>query len=205
MLRPLATLAVVAIAALLAGPATAAPRDPDVPRPDPPGRWRVIDHTDEKSTSKCIGNPITPLCTVETDRACLLRKDDKLCAATVGRTVDDIRLIREESERDYDERMRAVFAKSRIPRLDEYEKFRVIKAERASAKNLPRLKAPINRRSKPYRVEIGDIVITIDEVNCWRSGPMPGCSTPPYGLKWIYFLHRKGDQWVIVDEHYPGD
>lgn len=46
----------------------------DVPSPD---EWRFISSGD--STSKCIGDPKTPLCAVETVIACFARMDINLC------------------------------------------------------------------------------------------------------------------------------
>lgn len=44
-----------------------------------PGEKRVLDFTNEGSTSRCIGDPKTPLCAAETMAACLIRADWKLC------------------------------------------------------------------------------------------------------------------------------
>lgn len=42
---------------------------------------KVMDFTNAGSTSTCIGNPVTPLCAVETFEACLYRAEWSLCAA----------------------------------------------------------------------------------------------------------------------------
>jgi hypothetical protein len=57
--------------------------DPDLPPIDPPGRWRVLTHDDATSTSKCIGNPKTPLCAVESWNACKLRHVGELCLVAI--------------------------------------------------------------------------------------------------------------------------
>lgn len=41
--------------------------------------WRVLDMTNEGSTSDCIGDPKTPLCAVETVSACFNRGEWNLC------------------------------------------------------------------------------------------------------------------------------
>jgi hypothetical protein len=51
---------------LESGSSLAQTPDPDLPAIDPPGKGRVMTHDDLTSTSNCIGNPITPLCAVET-------------------------------------------------------------------------------------------------------------------------------------------
>ena len=40
---------------------------------------RLLEFTNEESTSTCIGNPVTPLCAVETFAACRLRAEWALC------------------------------------------------------------------------------------------------------------------------------
>jgi len=59
--------------------AACAGHDPDLPPPDSRGSWRIIGLTDEASTSDCIGKPISPICAIETNIACLLRHDLELC------------------------------------------------------------------------------------------------------------------------------
>lgn len=59
--------------------AACAGHDPDLPPPDPRGSWRIIGLTDATSTSDCIGKPISPICAIETNIACLLRQDSELC------------------------------------------------------------------------------------------------------------------------------
>lgn len=43
------------------------------------GEKRILDFTNEGSTSRCIGDPRTPLCAVETLEACRIRTEWKLC------------------------------------------------------------------------------------------------------------------------------
>lgn len=57
----------------LAGTAVA-----QIPAADPAGQYRLIG-TPERSDSRCIGKPETPLCAVETLLACFARRDDALC------------------------------------------------------------------------------------------------------------------------------
>lgn len=56
----------------------------DPPPPNPPGEWRILAWTDQGSSSRCIGRPLTPLCAVETLLACFQRGRVELC-----RLVDD--------------------------------------------------------------------------------------------------------------------
>jgi len=41
--------------------------------------WRTLTDRDETTTSKCIGKPVTPICAVETARACFDRSRLELC------------------------------------------------------------------------------------------------------------------------------
>ena len=56
----------------------------DLPPIDPPNHWHVLTQDDASSDSKCIGNPVTPLCAVETIRACGVRASDELCRVGMG-------------------------------------------------------------------------------------------------------------------------
>lgn len=50
-----------------------------LPRPDARGQWRVITADDATTTSRCIGNPTTPACAIETHLACFVRRQQELC------------------------------------------------------------------------------------------------------------------------------
>ena len=49
-----------------------------------PARWRVMTMEDATSTSRCIGDPRTPLCAVETHTACFIRRQVRLCTISYG-------------------------------------------------------------------------------------------------------------------------
>ncbi len=59
----------------MAAPITAVAQLPAV---DPAGQYRLIGPA-ERSDSRCIGRPDTPLCAVETLLACFARRDPALC------------------------------------------------------------------------------------------------------------------------------
>jgi hypothetical protein len=42
-------------------------------------RWRTLTFSEETTTSKCIGKPVTPICAVETFEACFKRSQIELC------------------------------------------------------------------------------------------------------------------------------
>ncbi|MCC7168580.1 MAG: hypothetical protein IT565_13525 [Rhodospirillales bacterium] len=68
-----------AVALTLVWAPNAMAADPDVPRRDPKGFYRYLTQEADSTTSTCIGNPITPLCAVETVLACFVRKNDDFC------------------------------------------------------------------------------------------------------------------------------
>lgn len=68
-----------AVALTLVWAPNAMAADPDVPRRDPKGFYRYLTQEADSTTSTCIGNPITPLCAVETVLACVARRNDDLC------------------------------------------------------------------------------------------------------------------------------
>ena len=49
-----------------------------------PARWRIMTMEDATSTSRCIGDPRTPLCAVETLMACFIRRQVRLCTISEG-------------------------------------------------------------------------------------------------------------------------
>ena len=63
------------------GPARAGTSDPCA---DIDGRWRTTGHDQAHTTSRCIGNPITPQCAIETLDAVLLRGDVGLLASVAA-------------------------------------------------------------------------------------------------------------------------
>ncbi len=71
--------------ALAAGAERIAPLQPSaLPPLDPPGVWRTLSQDNATSDSKCIGKPVTPLCAVETIKACHTREDERLCRIGKG-------------------------------------------------------------------------------------------------------------------------
>jgi len=63
------------------GPARAGTSDPCA---DIDGRWRTTGHDQAHTTSRCIGNPITPQCAIETLDAVFLRGDVGLLASVAA-------------------------------------------------------------------------------------------------------------------------
>ena len=133
-------LMVVMLSGALAGDHAARAADAsDLPPVDPPGRWHVLTQDDATSDSKCIGNPVTPLCAVETVLACFTRRDDRLCQ--VGMGLDHL-----------PGRIRL----NKRPDLSEH--YRVVAVEK--------IKAPWRSKINGERLASGDAVLKILSVLC---------------------------------------
>jgi hypothetical protein len=178
MIRPIASIVAIALAVVSASQAIAAPRDPDVPRPDPPGRWRVLDHTDAKSTSKCIGKPVTPLCAVETLRACFLRVKPKLCEIAIGREPG--------------------FSLSHPAVRWVFDKYRLVWSQRLDEHEIDALKQRWRRPALwDYAgVKPGDIAIELLVLNCQRKKSGTRCFRDRYSQE-IYIAQRTNGEWHV--------
>jgi hypothetical protein len=180
-------LSLLLIAALsCAAPTQAQPRDPDLPAVDPPGKWRIMAHHDDASTSKCIGKPITPLCAVETVIACLARGENELCRIGMG----------------FDE---SVDLGVRVLDADDHLAYRVLSARRFDARNLPARRHLASQVDPPSwytddrrENRPGDYEIVVSERQCSRHEP---CRRIFSDL--TYFVRWKGDQWVVLDWEAP--
>jgi len=170
----LALLATYALM-LLAAPSFAQASDPILPPPDPPGMWRKLTLDDATTTSTCIGNPVTPLCAVETYWACFLRREPELCDMVQA----------------------GVRPQSKGPHIrpDIREDYRITYARRPSPLD------PVDRATEGnMKPQAGDVVIGIITRLCF--GPIdddadctPGVENdPPY----VHMLRRQGDIWVYA-------
>ena len=173
MLRLILTLLFAGTGVALAQP------DPDLPQPDPPGAWRKITHDCATTDSKCIGNPVTPLCAIETYFACFLRREPDYCdiveagvrpSPQVGRTQDA-----------HDE-YRIVYARRPSP-LDPLDP-----ATEGTARWLP-----------------GDVIIGFMRRPCIKlhTGDYNcaiGVESDPL---FVHIVRKQGDHWVYVSRFRP--
>jgi hypothetical protein len=157
----------------LPGLAVAQASDPSLPPPDPPGVWRKLTLDDATTTSRCIGNPVTPLCAVDTYWACFFRAQPELCDM--------------------------VEAGARPPTLDKpvpdyRQEYRVVYARRPSPLD------PVDRATEGnMKPQPGDVVIGLMRRFC--AGPVDDDSNcldvendPPY----VHMLRKRGDHWVYA-------
>ena len=126
--------------------------------PDPEWAWRTMTQTD--GTSGCIGEPVTPLCAIETSIACILRENPELCriAWAVDPRLSLVRVIEGAS-------------------VIEYIDYRVVSVRRLTAGHAP-AEAGLKLWGRP-----GDLVIGIVRRWCHEERPIEHCQTtedPPH-------------------------
>jgi len=147
--------------------------DPMLPPPDAPGVWRKMTRDDATTTSRCIGNPVTPLCAVETYLACFLRRQPELCDMVEA----GIRPIM-----------------SVVWRADWREEYRVVYARRPSPLD------PVDRSTEGnMKPQPGDVVIGYMIRDCFGAADdISDCdkvgNDPPY----VHMLRKQGDIWVYA-------
>ena len=159
---------------VLPGLAAAQANDPILPPPDPPGMWRKLTHDDATTTSRCIGNPVTPLCAVETFIACFLHRRPDLCDLVQA----------------------GVQPLASVPKAPhKWEEYRVLYARRPSPLD------PVDPATEgDMNPQAGDVVIGLLRRACFeRHDREPNCTlnvekNPPY----VYMLRKQGDIWVHV-------
>lgn len=165
-------------------------------QPSVAGEKRVLDFTNQGSTSQCIGDPRTPLCAVESLEACRIRTEWKLC---------------EPIEHDYSVYGKGVPAGYALLFYFRYEilSSRVLKERDLKFERLGRL-------AKPWLA--GDVAQRL-----WWEGcaPIPECvddtimnPTKKYGEGCrsfaycdkdphprTYILRRKESRWVVIADY----
>lgn len=165
----------LALMLLLAGTgfAAAQPADPDLPPPDPPGVWRKITHDDSTSDSKCIGNPVTPLCALETYFACFLRSRNDFCDMVEAGVRFNPKVKRQPTN---------------------YREYRIVYARRPS--KLDPVDSATEGTLKPLP---GDVIIAVFQRNC-HSVVAEGVSPCSIGVEEeppnVYMLRKQGDLWT---------
>lgn len=164
---------------LIVSPAVAQTSDPVLPTPDPPGVWRSLTQDEATTTSRCIGNPVTPLCAVETYWTCFLRRQPELCDMVEAGVKPLPNVVR---------------------RPDRREDYRVVYARRPSPLD------PVDRATEGnMKPQPGDVVIALMRRICYGPpGDESDCelnveNDPPH----IHMLRRQGDFWVYAYRFRP--
>ena len=172
------TTFLVAIMAALAASAGEAPAPSrqlsGVFAPDPEGVWRTITQTE--ATSDCIGEPVTPMCAIDSWIACGTRLEVKLCDIAGGEPQKGLRFVSTPSPRSY-------------------VNYRVVSVRRAEVKDITAV--PVY--NKKQKRKIGDLLIGVIEQGC--VGSKEYCVTD--GMPTTYTLRRSRKQWRIIDLYTP--
>jgi hypothetical protein len=155
-------------------PAYAEDAPPELPPIDGPDQWHVLTHDDATSTSKCIGDPKTPLCAVETVLACFLRHKDELCRIGSG-----------------DPNFPSIFQTEIQPA--ESWRYWVAGVELVSENNRGSFK-----RVRYLKPQLGDIAVRISDAPCYDNK-----CYKPVGPPTIYLVRRNGDKWMAADKAVP--
>ena len=177
--RVLTTLALMA-GLVLAGVAPAAAekvrpqpvdsRDFDAPfAPDHKGEWRVVTLTG--GTSTCIGDPVTPLCVVETYLACYLRAMVELCRTAMARFWRQPSRVHWRANERY------------------YLIYRLAAAAPVTAESMRRGLIELPRQP-------GDIRMWVEKRRCWTGTPIDDCLLSDRDTG--YILRRSGRRWALV-------
>lgn len=176
MFRQWLFLAMMAVPAFVTGGGQGVAAEPsDLPPVDPPGVWRALTQDDSTTDSKCLGNPVTPLCAVETVMACRYRGIDELCRIGMGLS-------------------RPTGYGRKAWTLGNIERYRIVETATVGKSN--KIQQAFIYPHVYLDLDIGDTVILVhtkycDDEEC--SGPAPT----------KYQLRRRGEQWTIIDWNSP--
>jgi hypothetical protein len=168
----------MAVTLLLVAAALPALAD-DAALPDltPKGQYLVMTQDDATSTSKCIGDPKTLLCAVETMMACWYRANDAFCRIAMG------------LDRNPD------IAWSQ-PGPDVI--YRIVRREVLTDRKFPwSPRRDLSWRPGGLIMQAGDIRIDITEVNCYEEISLKSCQHH-WDSPLAYFVRHQGDRWVVI-------
>ena len=140
--------------------------------PDPEGVWRTITPSD--STSECIGDPVAPLCAVESHLACYRRHEPDLCRIAYGPEWEE-----EISFPTYPPKT--------------FFSYRVKKTWLAGPKDLEPLP------NYAFNRELGDLMIDVIVRTCWTEDGY--CSTPI--IPTTFTARKFGERWAVVEIYLP--
>ena len=142
------------------------------------GSFRILTRDDSTSTSNCIGNPISPICAMETRMACWLRSNEELCEIAFGDKPGPA------SPFKADENITAVTG-YRVKAIRQYTPGEVPAPSRNHFKIMP-----------------WDVGITLDTSSCYGGK----CTGPYPDDQESYLLRKRGKIWFVVyNEGYKWD
>jgi hypothetical protein len=159
--------------------------DSPVPPVTPMGQYFALTYDNATSSSKCIGDPKTPLCAVETIMACRMRAEIDLCRIAMD-------LKSSEQINPVVQRWPA-----RI--------YRVSRAEVLTDRTFPwRPSRRLKWRPGEISMKAGDIRIDIVEHWCHDEMTRAACDPASTGTK-TYIVRQIGDRWAVIEVGNPND
>jgi len=167
-MRGAAWLILIVVVGLGWSSARAATRDPDVPLTNARNDWWMIGKDAKHTTSKCIGNPKTALCAVETVEACLIRREKNLCRIGAGP-------------------LKIFLPDDHV--VPETEKYRINRARRLT--RLPSWETPSNGYGFRH---VGDILV---EIQTWDCDATYACEPDP-GYFHTFLVRLTGQRWSVA-------
>ncbi len=141
-------------------------------------RWRTLTDRDETTTSKCIGKPVTPICAVETARACFDRSRIDLC-----------RMASLNGESEKFEDLGPPFPDDKTEYI--IIKYQTIRRVRHVPANIRRALEREGTMEKP-----GDVRVDITARSCRLT--RDSCAGEPT-QSFLYFTRHLADRWVVYD------
>lgn len=136
------------------------------------GSFRLMTQEDSTSTSKCIGNPISPICAFETYLACRVRDNNELCEIANGEKTGSPTPFKLD--------------KNRIVKTG----YRIMAIRQYTPQHMP---APSRNR---IEIKPWDVGVTLDTANCTYGK----CDGPYPDTRVSYLLRQRGDVWFVVFE-----
>ena len=168
------------ILAMLIFAALPASAEEDVPLPalTPAGEYRIMTQDDATSTSQCIGDPVTPLCAVETVMACFERANDELCRVGMGLDQNP----------------------GMVPEMESYGflLYRVVRREVVTDRRFPwPPKRDLPWRPGELSVQPGDVRIDVIEKPCSSISSPETCSST-WGNPRTFIVRHEGKRWSVI-------
>lgn len=167
MWRALVFLLVIAMASNV----YAAGHDSDIPKPDPKGYWRIVTMDNATSTSKCIGDPKTPICAIDTLWAAFNRQDPNLYEMVARDPAPPWKYP---------------------PPSDSFDKYRIASAKRLRLGDLKEQQQASRDIQEGPPWKIGDVKIVIQ-----ICGRRPACDNYPYSYM-TYIVRSDRSGWKFV-------
>ena len=137
--------------------------------------WRTLTDSEETTTSKCIGKPITPICAVETFFACFNRKQIELCRMA---------FLNGESEEF-----------NLGPPFPDYKtEYTIIKYQ--TIRHAPPRPKNMGPGGEKFDEKPGDVRVDITARSCQLTRDT--CAGEPT-QSFVYITRHVGDRWLVYD------